>query len=200
MAAYMKTDMPFYGVPKPLRQPILAELVRRFPPEGRSDYEARVEELFGLEHREEKYLALGYAKSFDRYVDVESMPVYRDLIVRGAWWDLVDEASTKLVGRALSKDRAGVTPVVRGWIDDGDMWLRRCAIICQVGHKGDTDVDLLSLACRTNLSDDRFFIRKAMGWALRDFARTDPGWVRAFAEAHGDQMAPLTLREATKHL
>ena len=200
MAAYMKTDMPFYGVQKQGRTPIVRELVRECPPAGRTDYEANVRALWRLEHREEKYLALGYARAFDEYVDLRSIPLFRFLIIEGAWWDLVDEAAIKLVGRALAKDRNGVTPVVEAWIGDEDLWLRRTSIICQIGHKDDVDQTLLAKACEDNFSDDDFFIRKAIGWGLRDHARVAPEWVGDFCDAHRSEMSNLSYREATKHL
>ena len=128
------------------------------------------------------------------------LPLYRRLIVEGAWWDLVDDVAIKLVGGALEAERHLVTPVVRAWITDTDMWLRRTSIICQVGHKAVTDTDLLADACVPNMADTEFFIRKAIGWALRDYARTDPEWVRDFVDAHRADMAGLSIREATKHL
>lgn len=200
MAAYLKTDMPFYGVQKAQQRPIVVEIARECPPASRSDYVDVVRALWGLDHREEKYLALGYARAFDDHVVFDTVDLYRDLIVDGAWWDLVDEAAIKLVGRALFKQRAVVTPIVEGWIADDDLWVRRTSIICQIGHKNETDTGLLTAACAANLDDTDFFIRKAIGWALRDFARTDPDWVRAFVAEYGDSMSGLSRREATKHL
>ena len=200
MAAYLKTDMPFYGVQKAGRAPVVRELRRSCPPADRSDYVAVVEALWNLPHREEKYLAIGYARSFDAYIDAESLPLFASLVVEGAWWDLVDEVAIKLVGRALAKERVSVTPTVSRWIGSPDLWLRRTSIICQIGHKEGTDTVLLDGACAGNLADEDFFIRKAIGWALRDFARTAPEWVRAWCTTHADEMSGLSYREATKHL
>ncbi|MDJ0791499.1 MAG: DNA alkylation repair protein [Acidimicrobiia bacterium] len=200
MAAYLKTDMAFYGVQKAGRTPVVRELKRSCPPDDRSDYEAVVQALWSLPHREEKYLAIGYARSFDAYVDATSIPLFASLIVEGAWWDLVDEVAIKLVGRALAKERAIVTPIVTPWIVSPDLWLRRTSIICQIGHKEATDIVLLDGACAGNLPDGDFFIRKAIGWALRDYARTAPEWVRAWCTKHADEMSGLSYREATKHL
>jgi 3-methyladenine DNA glycosylase AlkD len=80
------------------------------------------------------------------------------------------------------------------------MWLRRASIICQLKHKGDTDTVLLADACGTNLADTEFFIRKAIGWSLREHAKTDPDWVRRYVDAHRDSLSGLSYREATKHL
>lgn len=200
MAAYMKTDMPFYGVKKPARVPILRELKRRWVPSSHGEYEALVGGLWALPHREEKYLALGVARAHDRFVTSESLPLFHRLITEGAWWDLVDEAATKLAGRVLLRERVTTTPLVRGWLDDEDMWLRRAAIICQIGHKDETDVDLLFEACRGRAHETDFFIRKAIGWALREHAKTDPDAVRHFVAEHAAELSGLSRREATKHL
>ena len=200
MAAYMKTDQPFYGVRRSGVAPIVREVVRRFPARDRSEYRSTVRAMWQLPHREEQYVALGYARAFPDYIDADSIGMYRLLVVEGAWWDLVDEIATKLIGVALRADRPTVTPVVRRWTTDEDMWLRRTSIIAQLGHRELTDTDLLSAACRANLGDREFFIRKAIGWALRDYARTDPNWVRRFVDEHRDRMSGLSLREATKHL
>lgn len=200
MAAYMKTDMPFYGVQKAGRVPIARRLVRAHPPPDRAAYGAVVRGLWSLDHREEKYLALAYARGFRTWIDAESLALYEFLVVDGAWWDLVDEIATKLVGVALASDRAHATPVVAAWIDADDLWLRRTSIICQLSHREDTDLDLLTKACVENRSDPDFFIRKAIGWALRQHARTDPDWVRAFLTEWGDELSPLSVREAGKHL
>ena len=200
MAAYLKTDMPFYGVQKAGRTPVLRSLVRAFPATDRAMYTDVVDALWRLPHREEKYLAIGYARSFDAYIDPPSMPLFERLVVEGAWWDLVDETAIKLVGRARFQHRTDVTPVVRRWQTEPNLWLRRSSIICQVGQKTDTDVALLADACTGNLADTEFFIRKAIGWALRDFARTDPDWVRSYCETNRASMSGLSHREATKHL
>ena len=200
MAAYMKTDQPFYGVQKAGRTRVVRGLVRAFPPADRDSYEATVRAIWRLPHREEQYVAIAYARAFPEHVQLASMPLYRDLIVEGAWWDLVDETASHLVGQVLLIDRDAATPTVRAWIDDPDLWLRRTSIIAQLRHAERTDTGLLSDACVANVSDPDFFIRKAIGWALRQHARTDPEWVRTFVAEHEAAMSPLSIREATKHL
>ncbi len=161
MAAYMKTDQPFYGVPKAGRTLIYREMIERFPPRDRDEYREAVLGLWVLPHREQQYLALAYAKAFPQYVTLSSVPLYRHLIVDGAWWDLVDDIAVKLVGGVLFKQRGRMTPKVRAWIDHKNMWLRRTAIIAQIGHKADTDEGLLFDACAARLHESEFFISKA---------------------------------------
>jgi 3-methyladenine DNA glycosylase AlkD len=200
MAAYMKTDMPFYGVQKNGRTPILGRLRREYAPRDIDEYHAAVAGLWELPHREEKYLALGYASAFDEYVDTESMSLYERIIIEGAWWDFVDEAASRLVGRVLFKEPSRTEPIIRSWISVDDMWLRRSSIICQLRHKDATDTVLLADACTANLGDNQFFIRKAIGWALREYAKTDAEWVRRYVTEYRDSLSGLSHREATKHL
>jgi 3-methyladenine DNA glycosylase AlkD len=200
MQAYMKTDMPFYGVQKPARVKILGELAARFPPSDRDDYESLILALWALPHREEKYLAQGVATHFGEFVVPGSMPIYKRFITEGQWWDFVDEASTHMV-RRLIRDHPGPTWVeVDRWIDDSDMWLRRAAIICQIGLKERTDRERLFRFCEQRMDEKEFFVRKAIGWALREYAKTDPHAVAGFVSAHRDQLSGLSYREATKHI
>jgi 3-methyladenine DNA glycosylase AlkD len=200
MQAYMKTDMPFYGVQKPGRVEILRELVERFPVVDRESYEALVLGLWDLPHREEKYLALGVARHFREHVTPLSLPLYRNLIVEGAWWDFVDEIATRLIRFLVVEHPAQTWPVVDLWIDDEDMWLRRSAILCQIGAKQDTDTARLFGFSERRAFEEEFFIRKAIGWALREYAKTDPEAVAAFVLAHRDRLSSLSYREATKHI
>jgi 3-methyladenine DNA glycosylase AlkD len=200
MAAYMKTDQAFYGVQKPGRSGIFDEMIDRFAPSDRDDYTSAVLALWDQPHREEQYFAIGFAKAFPRYITLSSVPLYRRLIVEGAWWDFVDDIATSLVGSVLRNQRDPMTPKIRAWIDDRDLWLRRTAIIGQLGHKEATDEALLFDACSQRLDEQEFFIRKAIGWALRDYAKTNPAAVRSFVLDHREEMSGLSFREATKHL
>jgi 3-methyladenine DNA glycosylase AlkD len=200
MQAYMRTDMPFYGVQKLGRVEILRELVTRFPVTDRESYQKMVLGLWDLSHREEKYLALGVARHFREHVTPVSLPLFRRLIFEGAWWDFVDEIATKLIRQLVVAHPGQTWPVVDMWIDDEDMWLRRSAILCQIGAKGDTDPDRLFGFCERRAFEGEFFIRKAIGWALREYAKTDPEAVAAFLAAHHDRLSTLSYREASKHL
>jgi 3-methyladenine DNA glycosylase AlkD len=196
----MKTNMPFYGVQKAARVEILSELMDRFPVPDRESYEAMVLGLWDLPNREEKYLALGVARHLREHVTPLSLPLYRNLIVEGAWWDFVDEIATKLIRRLVVEHPAQTWPVVDLWIDDEDMWLRRSTILCQIGAKQDTDTARLFGFCERRAFEEEFFIRKAIGWALREYAKTDPEAVAAFVLAQRARLSSLSYREATKHI
>jgi 3-methyladenine DNA glycosylase AlkD len=200
MAAYMKSEIPFYGVQKPGRKTILRDLVAAFPPVDGDDYRQKVAALWSGQYREEKYLAIGYARHFRRHIEMPSLGLYREMIVEGAWWDFVDEAAAHLIGKLVLDHRQEMGPVLEGWIEGPDMWLRRTAILCQLRHKDRTDVDMLFDFCLRRAHEGEFFIRKAIGWALREYAKTDSDQVRAFLAVHGDDLSPLSRREASKHL
>lgn len=200
MAAYMKTTMPFYGVPKPGRQPIARQLKTDFPPNDADDYRSKVLALWQLPHREEKYLAIGYAWAFKKHVVYAQLDLFEVMITEGAWWDFVDELASPIVGKIVLDDRPRMRPVLKRWIEGEDMWLRRSAILCQNRHKTHTDQEMLFDYCRRRAHEKEFFIRKAIGWALREYARTDPEAVRGFLDEMGDKLSGLSRREAAKHL
>ena len=154
------------------------------------------------EYREERYAALAIARHrlARPWLDSGSVPLFRHLVVTGAWWDVVDEVATHLVGEALRAHRDELTPVLWSWASDDDLWIRRTAVICQVGAKGETDAGPLRHAIEQNVDDRTFWLRKAIGWALRDYARVDPDWVWSEVERLGDRLSGLSRREALKHL
>lgn len=200
MQAYMKTDMPFYGVQKPHRAPVLAEVRKRFAPNSTDAYRKNVLALWNLEHREEKYLGIAYASGFKKYVTLDELDLYETMIREGAWWDLVDEIAIVIVGQIVRDHRARMRPNLEKWIEHDDMWLRRTALICQIRHKGDTDAAMLFDFCLRRAHEKEFFIRKAIGWALREYAKVEPESVRSFLGEHGDRLSGLSRREAAKHL
>jgi 3-methyladenine DNA glycosylase AlkD len=202
MQAYMKSALPYYGVPMPEVRRIARAVFTGHPLEDRGTWESTVRALFDeAAHREEWYAALMLLNQprYAAYVDGEAMPLLRHLITAGAWWDVVDDVAHR-VGDALLADRERVEPVVRGWIDCDDLWLRRSAVICQLGHRERTDLLLLVDAIEPAMPEREFFLRKAIGWALREYAKTDPAWVRRFVAEHEDGLSGLSRREALKHL
>lgn len=206
---YMKSVMPYRGWTLPAMRkavlPVVGDPQRRVP--RRPDWEATVRLLFDdASYREERYAAIELAAhpQYRDWQDPDTIPLYRHLIVTGAWWDLVDGVAAEQVGGILATHRADLTPLMRAWSVDDDMWLRRSAIISQLQHKERTDLDLLTDAVDANLEGStfgsEFFIRKAIGWALRQHARVAPDWVRAFVADRTERLSGLSRREALKHL
>lgn len=209
---YMKSAMPFHGIPAPqlktILRPVLADPAYRL--QSRREWEATVRTLWdGATHREDRYAAIALTghRGYRKWQDPETIPLYRHLILTGAWWDLVDEVAARRVGPILRDHPEQTTPVLRSWaVGEGrdDMWLRRAAIISQVGSHGATDTALLAACIEANLEGSRFgsqfWIRKSVGWALRQYARTDPEWVRKAVAGYGNRLSGLSRREALKHL
>jgi 3-methyladenine DNA glycosylase AlkD len=207
MQAYMKSALPFRGVASAPLGAITRELVAAHPLPDRDAWEVAVLALWdGAAYREERYAALAVAghRLYREHRDPRSLPLYRHLVVTGAWWDLVDTIAAQHVGEVLGRFPGEVTPVMLSWAVDEDLWLRRTAVLCQLKRKADTDVDLLRTVLEHNLEDSlhgrEFFVRKALGWALREHARTDPDWVRSFVAEHESRLSGLSRREALKHL
>jgi len=201
---YMKSAMPYWGLTSPVLRatvrPILDEPAYRI--ETRQKWEGTIRALWDeATHREEWYAALAVARHrhYRRWRDSDTMPLYRHLIETGAWWDVVDDIATHLVREVVLGNPEVEGLRMREWADDEHLWIRRSAVICQVGAKDRTDPVLLADVIEPNLSDRDFFVRKAIGWALRDYARTRPEWVKTFVSSH-ESLSGLSRREALKHL
>ncbi len=200
MAAYMKTKMPFWGIKKPERVPVYRELKRDHAPRDHDEYVACVGALWAMPHREEKYAAIEFAIAHRAFIGSASLPLYERMIREGAWWDLVDPLAANAVGAVWLKERSSTEVLMDRWIDDDDMWIRRTALIGQLRHKADLDRDRLFRYCRRRAHEKEFFIRKAIGWALRDCSYSAPEAVQAFLQEHGDELSGLSRREGSKHL
>lgn len=212
--AYMKSSMPFRGITAPdlrrLMRSVLADGVDA--PASREQWESTIRTLWdGATHREERYAALAVARHAGARPSraAGALDLYRHLVETGAWWDLVDEVATHLVRDELLAYPARVGTAMRAWSTDADLWVRRAAILCQVGAGDDLDLGLLRDVIVPNLEGtptsgaggrQDFFIRKAIGWALRDAARRRPEWVRSFVDEHRTRMSGLTQREALKRI
>ena len=203
MRAYMKSALPFYGVQKPARRAAFTEVFAAHPLAGFEEWRATVLALWDeARFREERYGAI--ALTGDRrnaaHQTPDALPLYERLIVTGAWWDFVDELATRRVGPILRAYFDEVRPVVLTWSRSDDRWLRRTSIICQIGSKHETDFELLHACIEPSLGERDFFLRKAIGWALREHAKTDPGGVARYVDARRAELSPLSRREALRRL
>lgn len=202
MQAYMKSGMPYRGVRKPARAALLKRVIAEHPLPDRVSFSSAVLTLWReAEFREERYAAIDISggRAYGRWQDSGLLDLYEEMIVTGAWWDYVDEVAIRRVGPILRAEPETVTPLMLTWAYDDDKWRRRTSVICQVGSKAGTDTDLLTRAIEANIDDKDFFLRKGIGWALREYAKTEPDWVRAFVTAHA-ALSNLSRREALKHL
>lgn len=200
MARYMRSAMPCLGVRMPQVRATVRAQARLRPPQSAAVLHESVLVLWRqAAYREERYAAteLLNTAAARRLREPQLIELCEELIVSGAWWDHVDEVSQR-VGELLRQFPGDIRPIVASWESSPDRWLRRASIICQRSARDRTDLALLTDAIRANADDPDFFIRKAIGWALRSYAYTDPVWVRAFVAAH--RLSTLSVREATKRL
>ena len=201
---YMKSAMPYLGLPMPQVRRVVTTVIAAHPLPDRPTWLATVRALWDeATHREQRYAAIGVLRH-RRYrtwliPDDELLGLLRHLVTSGAWWDLVDELS-HVAGDLLASDRPAMTAILRGWSREPDLWLRRTSIIAQLGAREATDLDLLSYAIEGSIDDPDFFARKAIGWALREYSKTDAAWVRGYLAARASRLSPLSRREALKWL
>ena len=181
MQAYMKSVMPCRGVSAPLQKRLWRELFAAHPLTAHDEWRDVVLELWrGAKFREERYAAIALidARAYKPFLSTNDLPMLEEMIVTGEWWDLVDALATHPLGDVLRQDPGRVGRVMRKWAKSPDMWKRRAAILSQIRFKADTDLQLLYDCIEPNLADREFFIRKAIGWALRSLAWTNPREVK----------------------
>ena len=201
--AYMKSAMPYYGVRMPALRALLRSVLETYPLANVEAWRGTVLMLWDeARYREERYAALELLGSsvYRRFQSLELVPLYEYLIVSGAWWDLVDDVATHRVSDLLRRFPDQMRPVLLGWSQHDDHWLRRTSIICQVGAKALTDEALLFECIEPSLGERDFFLRKGIGWALREYSKTSPAAVRAYVAEHADRLSGLSRREALRLL
>jgi 3-methyladenine DNA glycosylase AlkD len=201
MQAYMKSELPFLG----LQLPALREAAKAaFAGRRLASFEAWRDTVLalwrGARYREERYAALQLAgeRAHAAHRTPAALPLYEELVVTGAWWDLVDWIATRHLRELHERFPEQARAAMLAWSSDPDLWKRRGAILSQIGLKERSDTTLLAATIAGSIGDRDFFARKAIGWALREYSKTDGDWVRRFV---ADQpLSPLSAREALKWL
>ena len=200
---YMKSSMPFMGVRVPVMRKTAQAVFDRYPFSGADEWRATILALWRqATYREQRYAAVELAvhRPFLCWLNMETVPLLDELIVKGAWWDYVDRIAPAGLGHVLSAEPKPMGALMRSWSGDKNIWRRRAALLCQLGFKEDTDPALLFDCIGACMGHREFFVQKAMGWALREYARTDPREVRRYVGANGSCLSTLTRREALKNL
>lgn len=203
MQKYMKSAMPFLGVQAPLRRKICAGIFAENRLPTARVWRAACMALWRQAHyREERYAAIQLTghKAYDDFQTLDSVAMYEEMIVDGAWWDYVDEIAADRIGLLLKRYPVQVSRLMVQWSKSRDLWKRRTAILCQIRLKSATDLKLLYRCIEPALTSEEFFLRKAIGWALRQYAYTNPVEVRRYVKKNQSSLSPLSRREAMKHL
>ncbi|MBV9505071.1 MAG: DNA alkylation repair protein [Acidobacteriia bacterium] len=202
MQAYIKSKMPYLGVSTPVLRETIRPIFAAHVLESFEAWRGTILELWRkARYREEWYAAIELAgyKPYDEFRTQLALPVYEEMIVSGAWWDVVDAVATKQLGILLRKQPRAMAAILRKWAVSDNIWKRRSAIISQLNFKNQTDLKLLYDCIAPSMGSSEFFLRKGIGWALRQYARTDSAEVVRYVLAHESKLSPLTKREALKH-
>jgi 3-methyladenine DNA glycosylase AlkD len=203
MQAYMKSAMPSRGVSGPVQKVLWRRVFPAHPLSSRAEWRRVALELWrGAAFREERYAAIALTdlRAYAPYRTMAAIPLFEEMIVAGAWWDYVDAVATHQLGDVLRAERRPMSRLMGRWSRDRNMWKRRASILCQIRFKKDTDLDLLYACIEPNMGDREFFVRKAIGWALRQYAWVDPREVKRFVRTNKTQLSQLSIREALKNV
>ncbi|WP_327358084.1 DNA alkylation repair protein [Streptomyces sp. NBC_01304] len=197
--AYLKGVAPFLGIMSPERRALSRRVLEGTGRPDEADCTAIALRCWELPEREYHYFAVDYLRRHVRRSSSGFLPVARHLITTVSWWDTVDALASHVVGGLVVAD-----PKLRAdmdaWIEDDDLWVARTALLHQLRYKSATDTDRLFAYCLRRADHPDFFLRKAIGWCLREYAKTDAEAVRSFVAAHRDRLAPLSVREALKNV
>ncbi|MET9668752.1 DNA alkylation repair protein [Streptomyces sp. NPDC006475] len=198
-AAYMKGVAPFLGIYTAERRVLSRTVLAGLPAPDETDCTAIALRCWTLPEREYAYFAADYLRRHIRRCSSGFLPVVRRLVTTVSWWDTVDALAAHVVGPLVAADPALRTDM-DAWIDDDDLWVARTALLHQLRYKESTDTGRLFGYCLRRGDHPDFFIRKAIGWCLREYAKTDPDAVRDFVDSARDRLSPLSVREALKNL
>ncbi|MFE0516860.1 DNA alkylation repair protein [Streptomyces sp. NPDC058964] len=199
MRAYMKDVTPFLGIPTPARRVLTRTVLAGTPRPDEADCTAIALRCWALPEREYHYFAVDYVRRHTGRCTSGFLPVTRHLVTTVPWWDTVDLLAAHVVGALVAADPKLLDDMDR-WITDDDLWVARTALLHQLRYKERTDTGRLFSYCLLQSGHTDFFIRKAIGWCLREYAKTDPEAVRSFLARERGRFAPLTVREALKNI
>ncbi|MDD3876127.1 MAG: DNA alkylation repair protein [Bacteroidales bacterium] len=197
MAKYMKNKCAFYGLKKPLRADLFKEFSQLHKPPPPEKLEELCLMLWNIPEREMQYVAMELLFKYRKYTHTNTIKFYEQLITEKSWWDTVDLIAAKLVGFYFLKFPEMILPVTQSWMASGNMWLQRSCILFQLQYKNKTDIELLASYIEDCKSSKEFFLQKAIGWILREYAKTNPDWVLQYVSSAS--LKPLSKREALKH-
>ena len=197
MSKYMLNKFEYIGIKTPERRKIFKNSFKEYKNKEKIDWEF-VNKCWENKYREFQYVAADYLKNMKDKLTIDDIPKFKQLILKKSWWDTIDNLDMTIGALAL-KD-SNVNKILLEWSLDENIWLRRIAIDHQLLRKEKTNTELLEKILKNNLGQAEFFINKAIGWALRDYSKISPEWVKNFIEENKEKMAKLSIKEASKYL
>lgn len=199
MSAYLKNHFICYGIKSPLRKELTKEVLKKVKTESLEDVIIFVDKLFQQPYRELHYLAMEMLDKKKKELTAEHLDFAESLILRNSWWDTVDYISTHIFCSILQKmnveDRKDYS--LKLSVHE-NMWMNRVGIIYQLPLKMETNVEILELSILPHIDSKEFFLKKAIGWALRQYGKYNPSYVIGFLEKY--ELQNLSIREASKYL
>ena len=196
MSSYMRDQFSFLGIQAPERKKLSRDIIKTLN-KAAADWDF-IFMCWEQPEREFQYLAIDYLDRIKSTLTPADIPNIRGLIVNKSWWDTVD--GLDILAGGITQRHPEVEKIMLEWSLAENIWLRRAAIDHQLTRKDKTNTDLLARIIENNLGSTEFFINKAIGWSLRDYSKVNPEWVREFIEKHKHELAPLSIREASKYL
>jgi len=197
--AYMRNKFPFLGIQSAPRKQLQKVAFDKHKVKDEKELTRLVKALWLKEEREFQHCAIDLARKYHKLCSSSFLSTCEMMIREKSWWDTVDCIASHLVGGLVKKDDSLVS-VMDEWVSDDCLWIRRTSLIYQLNYKQDTDHQRLFSNVKQLMAEEDFFIRKAIGWSLRQFARTSPELVCEFVQTHKPNLSTLSYREATKHL
>lgn len=198
MSAYMKDRFPFLGIARPERAALAKPFAPRLKKMGAEAVDPAVEWLYGQPEREFHYVAIDFARAMERHWTPDLIGRWEWMLRTHAWWDSVDMVASNMVGPHFQRWPFLLDDFVARWAESDDLWLNRTTVVFQLKYKEKTDVALLVEMVERFKGSNEFFLQKAIGWALRELAKTQPEFVEEYV-ASAD-LKPLSRREALKNL
>ncbi|BBD48506.1 DNA-7-methylguanine glycosylase [Lactobacillus paragasseri] len=197
MESYMRNKFKFYGLKTPERRKSYHDLIKLEKANKKIDWKF-LDQAWADEHREAQYFVCDYLIALEKYLKFEDIDHIFNYVKSKQWWDTIDSLIKPIGNIGLRDDR--VTDLMLAWSKDDDFWVRRVAIEHQLLRKDKMNVKLLNAILENNLGSSEFFINKAIGWALRDYSKTNPDWVKNFISKHHNELAILSIKEGSKYL
>lgn len=198
MKKYMRNQFSFLGIKTPKRKELMKEFYEKSGILKRDFQPIFVLALWDQDEREFQYAALHYIEKSLRKLQKEDLPLMEKLITTKSWWDTVDVLAPKPVGKIAAESSEVISETIEGWAYGNHLWLRRSAILFQLKYKAQTNEELLYRYIKQNAEEKEFFIQKAIGWALREYSKTNPQSVKEFIESN--TLSNLSVREGSKYI
>ena len=197
MSAYMKNKFEFYGISTHERKSLYKNFIKSEKASQTIDWDF-LDKCYSDKYREFQYLVYDYLIAMKKYLSFEDIDIIKSFIITKSWWDTIDFLC-KVIGDIGLMDKR-VQDLMLEWSESDNIWIKRASILHQLAYKDKTDTELLKKIICNCLGSNEFFINKAIGWALREYTKTDPEWVGSFISKYKKELSALSIKEGSKYI